>query len=145
MDGNGELTAYGYDNKYRLTSAFFFQTAAFYTYTYDAVDNRTFSSESGSPVTYTYNPAGQITTSIDISASITSYTYDLNGNNTLVAASGARSTMSYDQENRLTAEVDGSTFTSYTYEPGGMKRSEIAGSAITTLLWDSSDYLQGRG
>ena len=61
LDSNGDLAKYGYDTKCRLTSANFTPVSnKFYTYTYDAVDNRTFSSENGA-TTFTFNAAGQIT------------------------------------------------------------------------------------
>ena len=144
LDGSGEFTQYGYDAKYRLTSANFKNIGFNYSYAYDATDNRTFSNENDGPVTYTYNAAGQITTSMDTYGNITNYAYDDDGNNTLVALPWARYSMSYDQANRLILHVDGSTFTTYTYQPNGMKRSEVSGAAITTIVWDGSDYLQGR-
>ena len=55
-------------------------------------------------------------------------------------------TLSYDKENRETVNSVGGTVVSYTYFGDGLKRSEISGEKpnITTLIWDGSEYLQGR-
>jgi len=34
--------------------------------------------------------------------------------------------------------------TTYLYDGDGMKKVEISGGTRTTLVWDGSDYLQGR-
>ncbi|MDI9640041.1 hypothetical protein QM565_30495 [Geitlerinema splendidum] len=54
--------------------------------------------------------------------------------------------MSYDYENRVKVhhDVTSGTKTTYTYSGDGLKRSERSGSSITTLVWDGSEYLQGR-
>lgn len=87
-----------------------------------------------------YNPAGQITTSINAGI-VSTYTYDLDGNNSIVRTGASFVTMGYDQENRLTQHVDGSTYATFTYQPDSMKRNEVNGATITTLIWDGSDYL----
>ncbi len=33
---------------------------------------------------------------------------------------------------------------SYSYDGDGLKRRELVNGAATTLIWDGSDYLQGR-
>ena len=87
---------------------------------------------------------GQLTTSTD-GTNPTTYTYDDNGNLTVVATKGSNSvTMSYDNENRLAVHKDGATVVSYTYGADGLKRTEVTGGGTTTLVWDGSDYLQGR-
>jgi YD repeat-containing protein len=69
----------------------------------------------------------------------------LNGNLTVIAEEGSDPvTMSYDRENRLVTHRDGATVVSYTYGADGLKRTEVTGSGTTTLVWDGSDYLQGR-
>ena len=142
-DGIGNITQYGYDAKYRLTSAKFSPvTNATYTYIYDAVDNRTFASENGAS-TFTYNAAGQIATSIAGTA-VSTYTYDSDGNNTVVQTGTGFVTMVYDQENRMTVHQDGATLNTFTYEPNGMKHTEKLAAVTTTLVWNGSDYLQGR-
>ena len=39
---------------------------------------------------------------------------------------------------------DGSNVVTYTYVADGLKRTEVTGNGTTTLVWDGSDYLQGR-
>ncbi|MBL8068451.1 MAG: hypothetical protein JNM28_08375 [Armatimonadetes bacterium] len=52
--------------------------------------------------------------------------------------------MSYDKENRLVLDLDSGARTTYTYSGDGLKRSEATGSGVTTMVWDGSEYLQGR-
>lgn len=47
--------------------------------------------------------------------------------------------------NRLRVHSSGSTVTTCAYQYDGMKRTEATGTSVTTLVWDGSDYLQGRG
>ncbi|MDI9640029.1 hypothetical protein QM565_30435 [Geitlerinema splendidum] len=79
------------------------------------------------------------------------FVYDDNGNQ--ISAHGAiwsgtpvAVSMSYDYENRVKVhhDVTSGEKTTYTYSADGLKRSERSGSNITTLVWDGSDYLQGR-
>ena len=76
----------------------------------------------------------------------TAYSYSTNGNLTGVTAPGeAPVTMSYDFENRLREHVQGSSFTTYTYDGNSLKRSEHTSPAgKTTLVWDGMTYLQER-
>ncbi len=143
LDSSGDLVQYGYDAKYRLTSANFAPVSnKFYTYTYDAVDNRTFASEDG-PSTFTYNPVGQVLAGNALGV-LSTYTFDSDGNNSVVQTGANFVTMSYDQENRMTIHSSGSVLNSFTYQPDGMKRTEQVGATTTTLVWDGPDYLQGR-
>ena len=52
--------------------------------------------------------------------------------------------MSYDKENRLNVHLNGEVTTTYSYSGDGKKRTEAVGNALTTLVWDGEDYLQGR-
>ena len=52
--------------------------------------------------------------------------------------------MTNHKENRLSKHENGGTVTTYTYAGDGLKRSEVVAGAVTTLVWDGSDYLQGR-
>ena len=52
--------------------------------------------------------------------------------------------MSYDKENRLSVHKDGASVATYAYDGAGPKRLELVDGAATTLIWDGSDYLQGR-
>jgi YD repeat-containing protein len=145
-DLNGSLTTYGYDAKNRLTQD---HTTGFnthtYDYSYDANDNRLTSNETGSVVSWTYDAANRITTSQSDLGQET-YGYDPNGNLTSVLGILFNVEMFYDKENRLIRhaqdEVEDSIFT---YDGDGLKRTENDGTAeVTTLVWDGSDYLQGR-
>ena len=75
----------------------------------------------------------------------TTYAYDLNGSLVNVASPGSPPiTMSYDKENRLAVHQSGASVATYTYAGDGLKRLELVDGAATTLVWDGSDYLQGR-
>lgn len=140
LDSSGDLNKYGYDNKYRLTSANFTPVSnKFYTYTYDAVDNRTFSSEDGA-TTSTFNAAGQITVGNALGV-LSTYTYDSDGNNTVVQTAATFVSMVYDQENRMTVHKSGTTLNTFTYQADNMKRTEKLGATTTTIIWDGRDYL----
>jgi YD repeat-containing protein len=77
-------------------------------------------------------------------AGLTTYAYESNGNRTTVQDSTGFNTMVYDKENRLQRHEQGGTTTTYTYSGDGLKRSENVAGTVTTLIWDGSDYLQGR-
>jgi YD repeat-containing protein len=80
-----------------------------------------------------------------VGSNTTNYSYDGNGNLiTVVEPSGAPYAMSYDNENRLREHRNGSTITTFAYQYDGMKRTESTGASRTTIVWDGSDYLQGR-
>lgn len=74
----------------------------------------------------------------------TNYTFDANGNQPVVSSPTDLTTMSYDKENRMLTSTTGAARTTYSYGTNGMKASEQSGSSTTTLLWDGSEYLQGR-
>ena len=50
----------------------------------------------------------------------------------------------YDNMNRLNYQVAGSARYTYTYDADGLKRYEDAASGRTTVIWDGTNYLQGR-
>lgn len=118
---------------------------------YDAVGNITENTETGL-VTYAYDLASQMTLMMFHGARITQV-YDTNGNLTgILRTSLAPVTMVYDKENLEIASRQGESVVSYTYSGDGLKRSEIVPDlssdppslSITTLVWDGSEYLQGR-
>jgi YD repeat-containing protein len=140
LDANASTTTYSYDTKYRVTGSNTSGTGAGnFTYTYDAVDNRTFASENGL-TNFTFNAFGQIVTSL-VGGVVSTYTFDVNGNMTLVNEGGTLTTMTYDKENRMTTSVTGTARTTYTYDGDGLKRSENSGAGVTTLVWDGSEYV----
>ncbi|HRF61104.1 MAG TPA: hypothetical protein PLH94_14470 [Fimbriimonadaceae bacterium] len=55
---------------------------------------------------------------------------------------GQALTMSYDEENRLTRVDSGATVATYAYDGDNLRRKEITlNGAVTTLIWDDTDYL----
>jgi hypothetical protein len=121
------------------------------TYAYDAVGNMIENTEGG-PRTMEYNLSVQMTASIRYGVR-TTQVFDSNGNVIRVErVSLPPITLTYDKENREIENKVGGTIVSYTYSGDGLKRSEIVGDnnsdppslAVTTLVWDGSDYLQGR-
>jgi YD repeat-containing protein len=139
---NSAWTTYSYDAKNRLiqddTSG---ANAHNYTYSYDPNDNRLTSSETGAMTFWTYNPANRLVTAVS-GGLTTSYSYDRNGNLTLVQeGGGAVYTMGYDNMLRLNYQIATSTYNTYTYDAGGLKRYEDASTGRTTVIWDGSSYL----
>ena len=53
-------------------------------------------------------------------------------------------TLSYHKENRLSVYVNRKTEATFTYSGDGLKSHELMNGASTTIIWDGTDYLQGR-
>jgi hypothetical protein len=51
---------------------------------------------------------------------------------------------SYDNEKRLSRHENAGVVSTYTYSGDGLKLSENIVGAVTTIVWDGSDYLQAR-
>jgi YD repeat-containing protein len=123
-----------------------------FTFSYDAAGQRTtLLMGNGSKRLYSYDLAGRLTTQIEqkrTSVPVVTMvdTYDNAGNLTKVAAPApaGTTTMVYDKENRLTRHESGGVVSTYTYAGDGLKRSEQVSGALTTLVWDGDEYLQGR-
>lgn len=114
-------------------------------YTYDSVGNRTSIVDAdGRRWTFTYDPANQTQTVQSVTGKLATLAYDPNGNQTVVSSPNIVTTMGYDKENRMLSSVTEATFTTYTYGTNSMKFTEQLGMSITTLIWDGTDYLQGR-
>jgi YD repeat-containing protein len=115
-----------------------------FTYAYDGNDNILSNNESGSPLSLTYDPANRKTTGISATGNFT-FTFDANGNLVGVSDPTGLTTMSFDKENRLAQQQqpDG-TMATYTYQPDNMRRLELVSGTPTTLVWDGSNYLEGR-
>ncbi len=62
----------------------------------------------------------------------------------VVETGGSAFTMGYENVNRLNFQIAGSVRFTYTYDASGLKRYEDAPSGRTTIIWDGTDYLQGR-
>ncbi len=142
------MKTFTYDNADRLTRQ---QTsgasAVGYTYTYDSVGNRTYSTEWDAPTTTSYDLAGRATT-MAYGATRTTYTYDDNGNLTKLVGFeppngtvAITTTMTYDMENRMKVLEHNGAKTTYTYDGDGLKRSENVSGTVTTIIWDGSEYL----
>jgi len=52
--------------------------------------------------------------------------------------------MAYDFENRLVSYLAPGESVTYTYSADGLKRLELVNGVATTLVWDGTNYLQGR-
>ena len=147
VDSNGSATTYYYDGWDRLTGDSVTGTNAHsYGYSYDPRGNRLTSTETGNLATTSYNAAQQLVTTVENTVGTTTNSYDLNGNTTSVVLppGSAPVTMSYDKENRLTVHRSGSSVATYAYDGIGLKRVEYVDGVRTTLVWDGTDYLQGR-
>ena len=73
------------------------------------------------------------------------YLYDANGNLTNVAdPPNVITSMAYDKENRLSEHRQNAAINTYLYDGDDLKRVEISGPNRVTIVWDGSDYLQGR-
>lgn len=115
---------YTYDNVNRLLERSDYdngtgQYEPVYTYTYDAVGNRTTAKKKGetNPTPHTYNDDNQLLTQ-----GVTTFTHDVLGNRT--AQTGA--TMIYDFNNLLKSRtVNGATST-YDYDPLGNRQKMVA-------------------
>jgi YD repeat-containing protein len=143
-DLQGNWTTYGYDSKNRLISdTTTGPNAHQYAYTYDSMDNRLASNETGFVTSWNYNLASQITTALS-NVGVFTYGYDPKGNEISVNSQGALATMQYDYENRLSFYLDSSNAATYLYYTNNMKAIELLNGARTSLIWDGTDYLQGR-
>ncbi|MBX3107821.1 MAG: RHS repeat protein [Fimbriimonadaceae bacterium] len=111
---------------------------------YDAAGNMVTITEFG-PHSFTFDLAGRIVKGYSYNGSVITHTYDDNGN--LVNVDGYNEegtgtvTMAYDKENRLVKDMRNGTVATYTYSGDGLKRSSIVDGAVTTLVWDGSEYL----
>ncbi|MCO6449305.1 MAG: right-handed parallel beta-helix repeat-containing protein, partial [Caldilineales bacterium] len=136
QDGAG-TTNYGYDDNYRLTSAN--GPGLSETYAWDAAGNRT--GKSG--VTFTYDAAGQLTSSSD---GVT-YTYDGSGNRVTRTQSGQVTTYNWDARGRLTRiDYPDGSHSAYTYDAQDRRISKRDRSGNTIyFVYDGMDLVQEVG
>ena len=139
------LSTYTMDAKNRLTKdVTTVENAHTYDYTYNGSDDLLSSTESGSLVQFLVDASNRLVTSVS-GGLTTTYTFDLNGNLTSAQDNTGITTMSYEKENRLSVHQSASaSVATYQYGLDGLKAIENVDGAITTLVWDGSDYLQGR-
>ncbi|RIK43046.1 MAG: hypothetical protein DCC58_10205, partial [Chloroflexi bacterium] len=121
------VESYVYDDLDRLLEVTYPNTDVI-EYTYDANGNRlTETLNSGSPTTYTYDDADQLT-----SDGTLSYDYDDAGNLT----EAGTSTFVWDWADRLASATISSTTTEYQYDGDGVRVSATTNSVTTEYAWD---------
>ncbi|MDR2877018.1 MAG: hypothetical protein LBV36_03120 [Chromatiales bacterium] len=136
-DDASRLTAansdtYGYDSLDRLTS---YAGAAYQSFSYDAVGNRTAFTENSNSDSYSISTTGNRLLSIS-GANTRSYSYAANG---AITGDGAH-TYSYDPRGRLTG-VDGSI--SYTLNGLGERIRKTVGGTSILFVYDEQGQLIG--
>lgn len=118
------------------------------TIAYDSRGNLTSKHHQGSnPITMTVDAANRLVTALDGTSKVT-YSYDDNGNMT-EEKRNITVQWSYDDEDRMTLEnqvnVAPNGKTTHTYAGDGLRRTtKSTTGAVTTFVWDGSDYLQER-
>lgn len=116
------------------------------TFTMDEVGNvLTKQHQGGAPQTCTFDAADRTTTMME-GDQLTTYTFDGVGNNTVEQTNTRLTTNTWDPESRLTGIVwkqkSSSGLSTYTFSGDGLRRSaQEQGGALTTMVWDGSDYL----
>lgn len=132
---------YEYDPLGRLTSADYHgDFNGSYTYTYDAVGNRTSyttSIEETIVTTYQYDDANQLTESIEVGGDTTSYEWDDAGRlMTTAVGSNVTRLYTYNQRGNLTAATVDGLLTTFVYDGNGHRLRMSVGSEITTYTLD---------
>lgn len=122
---NGVSTSYGYDTGGRLTSIVHADgggTLQSYSYTLDAMGNRTAVTTPDGTENYTLDELNRLTNVTYANGDVVSYTYDAAGN-------------------RLTQTVNGVTTNTYTYDTAGQMTSD----GVTTYTYDAAGNLLTAG
>ena len=141
---NGAIAEYDYDGAGRLTALRNLKAnrsaLSIFTYTYDAVGNRTQVEEAnGDVVSYSYDEIRQLTRERRSGANAydTTYTYDGVGNRVTKEESGALTTYSYDAANQLLTVEDNVGLTSFSYDANGNTVLELRPNGDrVTYSWD---------
>lgn len=111
---------------------------------YDGMFLRSYTSEDGKTVAYTYDEHSQVSSVTNAGGHVTRYERDTAGNVTgVVDANGHRTRYEYDREDRLTKKIlpDGS-FEQYTYDPvGHVVAIRLTDGNVNHLGWDTMDRL----
>lgn len=113
---------------YRL-SAVTYPNGDTQSYTYDPMGNRLTKVHNGTPTSYTYDDADQMT-----AAGGVTYGYDNNGNQT----TRGTDTFGYNTENRLTSTNLAGVAGSYVYNGNGLRTSRAIGATTTTFAWGNA-------
>ena len=134
-DPTGSITSYTYDAQSRLSKAF--SSTLSEEYGYDVYGDRTSSIINNITSTHTFNAESKLTNS--------GYVYDALGRNTFIPAldapnGGSDIALSYNLVDQVTNITQGSSSTSFTYDPLGRRVNEVAGGLTTVRHYtDSSD------
>lgn len=133
--------AYTYDAADRLTQVCYSTTSCTaatgetLSYTYDGAGNRLTQTRAGTPqagaLTYTYNAADELTSTSD-GTTTTTYTYDPNGN----LDTRGTDTYTYNLADQLTAATVNGTSHTYTYDGHDNRVTATTGGATTRTAWD---------
>jgi YD repeat-containing protein len=127
---NNSTSLFGYDDLYRLTSATVAGTG--YSWSYDAVGNRTAQSVGGVNTTYTVDAADHLLTVNG--AAVTS---DANGDVTQDDTGGL---FTWDVRGRLTGLTKGGSTYAFQYGPDGLRLNKTVNGALTTYLLDGARW-----
>jgi RHS repeat-associated protein len=149
---NGIVESYGYDNLNRLElleqKNVTGTVLARYAYTYDLVGNKTKVEElGGRSVSYTYDELYRLTKEAIVDPvrgnRTIEYVYDAVGNRLLKKDTAVGDIVyRYNQNDWLLDEAIGGTVTTaYTYDNNGNTKTKIAGTELTTYVWDIQNRL----
>ncbi len=136
--GNGLISDRAYDNADRLLTLVNRNggiTISSYTYTLDAVGNRTQRVDTLGTESYTYDARYQLTGTTYANGDVQSYTYDAMGNRTQKVHNGTPTGYSYDVADQMTL-AGGVT---YTYDNNGNQTA----AGADTFSWDAEDRMAG--
>ena len=125
-----QVIDYSYDDIERLLEADYVGSTRNYKYSYDLAGNRVSETiNNGTPTTYTYNNANQLT-----GDGTNTYSYDNNGN---LTNDGANS-YTWDRANRLLSRGSNS----YAYNGDGQRISQTVSATVTDYLLDIQPGLE---
>jgi RHS repeat-associated protein len=118
IDAKGQVTRYAYDGNNRRTS---YQSGTPVTFSYDPNGNVSSMTDSLGTTTYQYDALNRVTSVTDAFGKTVSYGYDANGNRTSITYPGGKVVLyTYDSLNRMTAVTDWlGGVTSYSYDTAG--------------------------
>ncbi len=136
---DGGTAQYVYDNKSQLTGQL--KSGARATYSYDPNGNQLVKHhEGGSAMTMMYDAANRLTTAQDGATRVT-FTFDNNGNMTREERPASDYQYTYLGNNLLLSASDPSVTDLVKYDGDGLRRVTKVSGAITSFVWDGSDYL----
>jgi len=139
---NAGETEYSYDAEGQVTGVSY-PAGNTDMFTYDNNGNRTeWTRSSDATISYSYNAADELTRSTEGTIG-TSYSHDNNGNITGQTSSGVTRTFSYDAFDRMTSVVEGdASLQSMTYGPDGKRLSLTDSSGTRKFFYDRDDVIQ---